>query len=132
MVFLQPRSRVRHCYRTLTCEPAGLPCYEQLPRYDGMPKKSLLGQTTFASLADFPEAVRSSRADASEEMLPRLRINCVIAWATPSSSFEPVTKFASDCTSLLALPIAILIPLFLNIRTSLGISPSVAILVLGK
>jgi len=46
------------------------------------------------------------------------------------ASFEPVTKFASDCTSLLALHRNTHTTL-LNIRRSLGISPSVAILVLG-
>src|SRR5664280_1192310 len=53
--------------------------------------------------------------------------NRSIALAKPSSSFEAVTNVADFCTSGLALPIAMLTPLFLNIRTSFGMSPMVAI-----
>src|SRR5262245_11161771 len=49
------------------------------------------------------------------------------AWANPSSSFEVVTNFACACTSGLAFPMAMLIPLFWNMRTSFGMSPIVAI-----
>ena len=49
-------------------------------------------------------------------------------YAESVSWFDAVTNVASFCTSLLALPMAILIALFLNINTSFGMSPIVAIL----
>jgi hypothetical protein len=52
--------------------------------------------------------------------------NLSSALANPSSWLEAVTNVAAFCTSLLALPIAMLTPLFLNISTSFGMSPIVA------
>ena len=49
----------------------------------------------------------------------------------PLSSLEPVTWRAARCTSGLALPMAMLMPLRANIRTSLGMSPIVAIFSAG-
>src|SRR5690348_2908064 len=51
-----------------------------------------------------------------------------MAWAKPSSWLEAATNLAAFFTSSLALPIAMLMPLFRNMRTSLGPSPMVAIL----
>jgi len=49
----------------------------------------------------------------------------------PSCSFVAVTRRAARWTSELALPMAMLNPLSANIRTSLGISPMVAICAVG-
>src|SRR5579864_116911 len=50
-----------------------------------------------------------------------------MASANPSSVFDVVTNVAACCTSALALPMAMLTPLRRNMRTSLGMSPMVAI-----
>ena len=54
-----------------------------------------------------------------------------MASAKPSSLLERVTNLAACCTSELALPIAMLTPPRLNINTSFGISPMVAIFAVG-
>ena len=55
-----------------------------------------------------------------------------IALAKPSFSFVSVTNVADFCTSGLAFPMAMLTPLLLNIRTSLGMSPKVAISLMAQ
>jgi hypothetical protein len=55
------------------------------------------------------------------------RMNRSTALAKPSSSFVVVTQRAARLTSSLALPIAMLSPDWANMRTSLGMSPIVAI-----
>ena len=54
-----------------------------------------------------------------------------MASAKPSSLLELVTNLAACCTSELAFPMAMLTPLRLNINTSFGISPIVAIFAVG-
>ena len=54
-----------------------------------------------------------------------------MASAKPSSVFEVVTNVAACCTSALALPMAMLTPLRLNMSTSFGMSPMVAICAVG-
>jgi hypothetical protein len=55
------------------------------------------------------------------------RMNRSTALAKPSSSFIVVIRRAARLTSSLALPIAMLSPDWANMRTSLGMSPIVAI-----
>jgi hypothetical protein len=55
------------------------------------------------------------------------RMNRSTALAKPSSSFVVVTQRAARLTSSLALPIAMLSPDWVNMSTSLGMSPIVAI-----
>ena len=54
-----------------------------------------------------------------------------MASAKPSSVLELVTNLAACCTSELAFPIAMLTPLRLNMNTSFGMSPMVAIFAVG-
>src|SRR5207245_9804123 len=59
------------------------------------------------------------------------RMNSSIARAKPSSLLLLVTRCAAFCTSGLALPMAMLKPLFSNISTSLEPSPMVAMFSMG-
>src|SRR2546423_4860688 len=59
------------------------------------------------------------------------RMNSSMARAKPSSLLLLVTRCAAFCTSGLALPMAMLKPLFSNISTSLEPSPMVAMFSLG-
>jgi acyl-CoA reductase-like NAD-dependent aldehyde dehydrogenase len=54
------------------------------------------------------------------------RTNRSTALAKPSSSLDVVTRRAARWTSWLALPMAMLIPTWANMSTSLGMSPIVA------
>ena len=55
------------------------------------------------------------------------RMNVSTAWAKPSFSLDVVTRRAARCTSVEALPMAMLSPDWANIKTSLGMSPIMAI-----
>ena len=70
-------------------------------------------------------AIHSQDAFPTNSRSPRTKVS--MAFANPSSSFEVVTNFASRCTSGLALPMAMLSPVYINISTSFGMSPIVAI-----
>ncbi len=73
-----------------------------------------------ARAADQPEGLALMRRST-----PRISIRTALA--KPSFSLLSVTAFACAFTSALELPMAMEKPLLRNMRTSLGISPMVAI-----
>ena len=62
-----------------------------------------------------------------ETLIAYFKTNSSTALANPSSSIPAVTYVADFFTSSLACPIATEYPLFLNIKTSFGMSPIVII-----